>query len=104
MTGNVAKAVAAREAATTRVRRLTVSLVAAGAGLAALFTALAAGATHVRKVVPRAHAAVPARAAPVHAPTPPLVAVRAPSTPSPPPAPAPAPAPAAPPVVVSGGS
>ena len=107
MTRNIASAVAVRDASTARVRRLTASLIAAGVGLAALFTALAAGATHVRKVVPRVHPA-PARAAPVQAPVPPLVTVHAPasSTPAPPPAPAPAPtpAPSSAPVVVSGGS
>jgi hypothetical protein len=105
MTRTIPNAVAVREASTVRVRRLTAALVAAGVGLAALFTALAAGATHVRKVTPRARAAS-TPAAPVSAPVPPLVAVHAPasSTPPPPPAPAPAPASSAPPVVVSGGS
>lgn len=99
---------AARDAATARLRRVTAATAAACLGSTVLFAGLAAGSTHLRKVVPVRRPVVrhTRRPAPVKAPVPPLVAVAAPApTPAPPPAPAPAPA-AVPqaPVVVSGGS
>jgi hypothetical protein len=102
-------AVAARDAALARTRRLTAAAVAAGLALTAAFTAVAAGSTHLRKtvVVPRVRRR-PAATGPVSAPVPPLVAAHE-AAPAPSSAPAPSPAPAAvpqpvTPVVVSGGS
>jgi hypothetical protein len=102
----VVRAASARDAAVLRSRKLTTGAVAGAAALAAVFAALAAGATHPRKIqrgyVVRAR---PARG-PVVAPAVPLVAVQTPQAPAPaPPASPPAvAAPAAPPVAVSGGS
>ncbi|MGZ4333424.1 MAG: hypothetical protein ACXVRJ_04040 [Gaiellaceae bacterium] len=106
MAQDVRRAVAARDAASTRVRRLTAVVTAVCVGSTALFAGLAAGSTHLRKVVRREHVPVAAarRQAPVHAPAPPLVAVQSSApAPAPPPVPAPAAVPQAP-VVVSGGS
>jgi hypothetical protein len=104
MTRDLRPAVASRDAAVARVRRLTAAAAAVGLALVAAFAALAATSTHLGKVVVRhAHPrAAPSRT--VTAPVPPLVAPEQ-SAPTPTQSPAPAPAPqAAPPVVVSGGS
>lgn len=104
MARDIRRAVAARDAASARVRRATVALVAAGTALTAAFGALAAASTHLAKT-PRAAGRPVVHAPtqrPVVAPAPPLVG-GASRAPAPPPAPAPA-APAAAPVVVSGGS
>ncbi len=95
-------AVAARDAASARVRRLTRAAIAGAAVLTGLFAAMAAGSTPARKTVVHA----PVRASPVRravtAPAPPLVSAQEAPTP-PVAAPGSAPADAAP-VVVSGGS
>jgi len=108
MNRDVTRAVAARDAATARVRRLTVALVAVGTALTAAFSSLAAGSTHVAKTTRTARRPVvhAPRPKPVVAPAPPLVGDRS-RVPAPPPQPAPAPTPApatTAPVVVSGGS
>jgi hypothetical protein len=103
----VLRATAARDDAVLRSRKLTAGLLAATAGLAAVFAALAAGATHPRKLVHVQTVRTRARRGPVVAPAAPLVAVQTPSAPAPPPSPPAAAAPAqvaAPPVAISGGS
>jgi hypothetical protein len=105
----VRRAIAKRDAASARVRRLTGVALAGAAALTGVFTALAAGSTHPRKVVRRVErprAAAVSRK-PVVAPAPPLVAAdsapagQAAEASAPPPVSAP---PDAGPVVVSGGS
>src|SRR5690348_9659219 len=89
------RAVAARESARARVRFATGAAVVTGLALTATFAALAAGSTHLRKIVrerPR-HVVHRASTRPVVAPAPPLVSVGG-SAPQPSPSPAPAPAPA----------
>ncbi len=116
MRSDVQRAVAARNAAFSRVRLATGITVGVGAALTAAFSALAAGSTHLKKTVATkatttttTAATKPKAAPPVTAPAPPLVSVQS-DNPSPtaPPAQAPASptpaAPASPPVVVSGGS
>jgi hypothetical protein len=103
----VLRATAARDDAVLRSRKLTAGVVAATAGLAAVFAALAAGATHPRKFVHVQTVRARARRGPVVAPAAPLVAVETHRTPAPPPSPpaaAPPPPAAAPPVAISGGS
>jgi len=108
----VREAAAARDLASSRVRRLTGVAVAAAATLTGIFAALAAGSTPAKKpgVVPRAPRSTVAKG-PVAAPVPSLVSAQA-GTGAPPAAaastpsvqaPSAAPAAAAP-VVVSGGS
>jgi hypothetical protein len=100
----IIRAVAARDAASTRSRRLTAGALAAAAALTACFTALAANATHAKRIVHgRTTVRRPARG-PVVAPAAPLVAVQTQQAPAPPPSPPGQGAPAAPPVAVSGGS
>ena len=106
-----------RESALGRVRSLTRAAVAAGLALTAVFTLIAAGSTHAKKLVVvrvRGRTRV-TRKAHVTAPVPPLVSASSsaasaegdggsappPAAAQPPPAPAPA---AVTPVVVSGGS
>ncbi|HZU19748.1 MAG TPA: hypothetical protein VE982_00885 [Gaiellaceae bacterium] len=103
MAHDVRRAVAARDAAATRVRRTTAALAVLGIGATVGFASLAAASTHLRKAVHVARRSAGPQA-PVRAPAPPLVAVGG-AAPAAPPAPAPAPA-AVPqqPVVVSGGS
>ena len=97
-------AVAAREAASRRVRRLTGAVVAGAAVLTGLFAALAAGSTPARKaVVPASPRVLSVRRA-VTAPAPPLISSQsAAAAATPVQSPSSAPASAAP-VVVSGGS
>jgi hypothetical protein len=107
-TSQARPAIAAREAATRRVRVSTGVALVAAAALTGAFTALAAASTHAKKIVRRVETRRPVthRLAPVVAPAPPLVQLGGAST-TPPatPAPSAAPVPAtAPPVVVSGGS
>jgi hypothetical protein len=92
-----------------RVRRATAVAAAACVGSTVVFTAFAAGSTHLRKVTasrrPVHRTTRRPAGQPVTAPAPPLVAVSSPApAPSPSPSPAPAPAPQQAPVVVSGGS
>jgi type IV secretory pathway VirB10-like protein len=114
VTTDVDRAVAARDAASSRVRRTTVLAAAAGAVLAAAFAGLAAGSTHARKTIHQRTLPKPRtkRSTSVQAPAPPLVPVpgsddgssQQQSAPQPPAAP-PQPAPAyTPPVATSGGS
>ena len=102
---NGARAIARREAASGRVRRLTGAALAAAAALTGVFTTVAAGSTHARKLVSRSerHRVVSRPGVHVTAPPPPLVAIQQQPT-APPPAVAPAPAPDVTPVVTSGGS
>jgi hypothetical protein len=112
MAHDVRRAVAMRDAATARLRRVTAAAAAVGLGSTVLFAGLAAGSTHLRRVVHTRRPPARATHKPVRveAPAPPLVAVAGPApTPTPPPAPSPSPSPAPtpvtqPPVVVSGGS
>jgi hypothetical protein len=100
----ILRATAARDAAVLRSRKLTAVAVVGAAVLTAGFTALAAGATHAKRIgraVPVRERSRPGR---VVAPAAPLVAVEAPRTPAPPPSPPAQATPVAPPVVVSGGS
>jgi hypothetical protein len=105
--GEVRRAIGAREAARTRLRRATGGAVAVAVALGGLFAALAAGATQPKKtVVPTTSVRRPPGL--TSAPAAPLVAVQSPdgSGSSEPSQPAPAaPTPSyAPPVVSSGGS
>lgn len=116
-TQDVRRAVAARDAASLRVRHATRISVALGIALTGVFAAVAAGSTHTKKiVVQRVRARTTTTAAsraPVVAPAPPIVGAgqspssspgsAAPSQPQSAPAPSPAPA-SVPPTVVSGGS
>lgn len=104
MAPELRRAVASRDSAFTRTRRVTAGAIAVGAALTAAFTALAAGSTHLRKaVVHRVRVRTPA-AKPVTAPVPPLVAAHE-AAPPPPSSPGPQQLPqSVPPVVVSGGS
>lgn len=104
------QAVRARESARARVRFATGAAVVAGVALTGAFTALAAGSTHLRKIV-RTRTPQPAAShrhtSPVVAPVPPLVSVGG-AAPAPAPSQQPStPAPEqtqAPPVVVSSSS
>lgn len=92
-----------RDAAALRVRRASRAAIAGSALLATVFTAVAAGSTHAKRIVraavhPRARAAV---LPPVRVTAPPPLPPGE-SAPAPPPA-LPSPS-AAPPVAVSGGS
>lgn len=103
----VRRAVSERAAASIRVRRATGVILAGAAALTGVFTALAAGSTHARKVVSRVHhqrvVAHPNR--PVTAPDPPLVRLHGISSAPPSTSVAPPVAtPSTPPVAVSGGS
>jgi hypothetical protein len=100
-------AVLARDAATARLRRMTVGAFAGASALAVVFAGVAAGTTHAKKAAVRAVArtapvsALPAVKVSAPSPTPPGggTAVAAPA------APVQAPTPAyTPPVVTSGGS
>jgi len=103
----VHEAVLARDAAYTRLRRVTGGVVAVAVGLSAVFAAVAANATHAKRTIVRTQAGVGARQLrPLSvAPAAPLVSAQ---SDAPPPAQAPqatAPTPSyAPPVVSSGGS
>jgi hypothetical protein len=101
---DVKRAVAARDAAARRVRRVTAAVAVAGLGATVAFTSLAAGSTKFRKVEPRTRASVRGQSLPrVTAPAPPLVGVGG-TAPAPrAPTQAPSAVPQAP-VVVSGGS
>ncbi|HEX6763392.1 MAG TPA: hypothetical protein VF094_11390 [Gaiellaceae bacterium] len=100
-------AVAARDAALTRVRRATAVVAAGCVALGGTFAALAAASTHPRHHLTGASVRTTRGARTrIVAPAPPLVAVSQASAPAsqpsaPPPTAAP---PAAPPVAVSGGS
>lgn len=98
-------AVAAREAAFRRVRRLTGAVVAGAAVLTGLFASLAAGSTPPRKAVaPAPSRSLSVRRA-VTAPAPPLISSQSAAAAAATPVQAPSSAPAsAAPVVVSGGS
>lgn len=115
---DVRRAVAARDAASLRVRNATRISVAVGIALTGIFAAVAAGSTHTKKIVvqrvrARRTKTAATSSAPVTAPAPPIVgAGQSPSSSSgqaapsqTPAASAPSPAPASvPPTVVSGGS
>lgn len=100
----ILRATAARDAAVLRSRKLTAAAVVAAAALTAGFTALAAGATHAKRIGRAAPVRARSRPSGVVAPAAPLVAVQTPRAPAPPPSPPVQAPPAAPPVVVSGGS
>ncbi|MFZ1880375.1 MAG: hypothetical protein WAU41_09420 [Gaiellaceae bacterium] len=97
----------ARDAARLRLRRLTQASVALMVALGGAFAALAAGSTHTKKTVVRAHTVKARTAILTQAPAPPLVSAHSPASSEPA---APAPPVSAPtqsysaPVVVSGGS
>ena len=103
---DVRRAAAARDAAVLRTRQLTAAALAAAAVLAALFSALAAGATHLRAHARQRVVAARVKPGPIVAPAAPLVGVQQPSTAvAAPPAGAPVQAPVTtPPVASSGGS
>lgn len=105
MRDDVSEAVARRNAALTRTRRVTGSSLVAGLGLTVVVSGVAAASTHTRKLVSHVTHVARRPAAVPNAPAPPLLPARAVEAPAEPSAPAPAPAAtAAPPVVVSGGS
>jgi hypothetical protein len=105
MRDDVTEAVARRNAALTRTRRVTGTSLLAGLGLTVLVSGVAAGSTHARKLVGHVTHATRRPATVPNAPAPPLVPARSVEAPAAPASPAPAPAvTAAPPVVVSGGS
>jgi hypothetical protein len=103
--GELRRAIGAREAARARLRRVTGGTAAAAVALGGIFAAFAAGATHPKKAIEptstRSRRQLPALTS---APAPPLVTV-APGSASSPTAPATAPTQSdQPPVVSSGGS
>jgi hypothetical protein len=104
---NRSTATHARDAARIRLRRLTQASVALMVALGGTFAALAAGSTHTKKTVVRAHTVKARTAILTQAPAPPLVSAHSPSSSAPaapaPPVSAPTPTYSAP-VVVSGGS
>ena len=97
-------AIAARDAAATRLRRLTAAAIAAATGVGGLLAGVAASATHPRAVHRSASEATVQRGVPrVPAPSPttPVGSVDSAAAAAPVPAPS---ASVAPPIVVSGGS
>ncbi len=98
-----------RDAATTRLRRVTRTSVAVAVAFGGFFAALAARSTHPKKTVARVHVRQARLLSAAAAPAPPLIAAAgdaaAGASSASPSQPVAAPAPAStPPVVVSGGS
>src|SRR5436190_1080979 len=104
--GNPRAAARARDAATSRVRRVSQAAFAAAAALAAVFAGVAASSTHAKSKNVGSTTTQPSKSGAVEVPkvTPPSLQSSGQAAPSPaPPAAPPAPSPS-PPAVVSGGT